>query len=164
MIEDRSPLEVGLVRERLARAKARIMGETPTNISLFFLILPSRFLITLSLNISDLTAQLESLRSAADHAAGFINARAVVPVVRLHDIPNRVREVALHGIHHGATMALAATQAHSGLNLWFLPHGFPDAAYPGEHECLVEDFMSIANSVAFNTLADDIVGKVFSSP
>ena len=39
-----------------------------------------------------------------------------------------------------------------------------DAAYPGEHERLVEDFMSAANSVAFNTLADDIVGKVFSGP
>ena len=43
----------------------------------------------------------------------------------------------------------------------FLPHGFPDAAHPGEHERLVEDFMSVANSVAFNTLADDIVSKVF---
>ena len=60
MIEDRSPPEVGLVRERLARAEVRIMGETPAIISLFFLILPSRFLITLSLNILDLTAQLES--------------------------------------------------------------------------------------------------------
>jgi len=95
---------------------------------------------------------------------GFVNARGVVPVVRLHDIPNRVREVALHGIRHGAAMALAAAQAHSGHNLWLLPHGFPDAAYPREHERLVEGFMSTANSVAFNTLADDIVGKVFSGP
>ena len=81
------------------------------------MILPSRFLITLSLNILDLTAQLESLQSAAHHAAGFINARGVVLVVRLHDIPNRVREVTLHGVHHGAIMALATAQAHLGLNL-----------------------------------------------
>ena len=124
----------------------------------------SRFLITLFLNILDLTAQLESLRSATDHAAGFVNARGTVLVVRLHDIPNRVREVALHGVRHGAAMALAAAQARLGHNLWLLPHGFPDATYPGEHGRLVEDFMSAANSVAFNTLADDIVGKVFSSP
>ena len=91
---------------------------------------------------------------------GFVNARGVVPVVRLHDIPNRVREVALHG----AAMALAAAQARSGHNLWLLPHGFSDIVYPGEHERLVEDFMSAANCVAFNTLADDIVGKVFSGP
>ena len=126
--------------------------------------MPSRFLITLSLNLLDLTAQLESLRSAADHAAGFVNARGAVPVVRLHDIPNRVREVALHGVRHGAATALAAAQARSGQNLQLLPHGFLDAAYPREQERLVEDFMSVANSVAFNTLANDIVGKVFLGP
>ena len=116
------------------------------------------------MNILELTTQLESLRLATDHAAGFINARGAVKVVRLHDIPNRVREVALHGVRHGATIALAAAQARSGHNLWLLPHGFSDATYPGEHEHLVEDFTSAANSVAFNTLADDIVGKVFSGP
>ena len=107
---------------------------------------------------------MESLRSATDHAAGFVNARGAVPMVCLHDIPNRVREVALHGVRHGAAMALAAAQAHFGHNLWLLLHGFPNAAYPREHERLVEDFLSAANSVAFNTLADDIVGKVFSGP
>ena len=152
------------MRERLARAKCRIMGETFAIISPFFIILPSRFLITLSLNILDLTAQLEILRSAADNAAGFVNARGAVLVVRLHDIPNRVREVALHGICHGAAMALAAAQTHSGHNLWLLPHGFLNTVHPREHECLVEDFMNAADSVAFNTLADDIVGKVLSGP
>ena len=96
--------------------------------------------------------------------AGSVNARGAVSVVRLHDIPNHVREAALHGIRHGGAMALAAAQAHSGHNLRLLPHGFLDATYPGEHERLVEDFMSTANCVAFNTLADDIVGKAFSRP
>ena len=99
-----------------------------------------------------------------DHAVGFVNTRGAILVVRLHDILNRVREVALHGVRHGAAMALAAAQARSGHNLWLLPHGFPDAVRPMEHECLVEDFMNAANSIAFNTLADDIVGKVFSGP
>ena len=116
------------------------------------------------MNLLDLSTQLESLRSAADHAAGFVNARGAVPVVHLHDISNCVREVALHGVHHGAATVLAAAQARSGQNLQLLPHGFPDATYPGEHERLVEYFMSAVNSIAFNTLADDIVGKVFSSP
>jgi len=70
-------------------------------------------------------------------------------VVRLHDIPNRVREVALHGVRHGATMALASTQAHSGHKLRFLPHGFLAAAHPADYECLIEDFFSAANSIAF---------------
>ena len=85
-------------------------------------------------------------------------------MVRLHDILNRVREVALHGVRHGAAMALAAAQACSGYNLRLLPHGFPDTVHPGDHERLVEDFLSTTNSVAFNTLADDVVGKVFSGP
>ena len=92
---------------------------------------------------------------------GFVNARGAILVVHLHDIPNRVREVALHGVRHGAATALAAAQARSGKNLQLLPHGFLDATYPGEQERLVEDFMSAANSIAFNTLANDIVGKVF---
>ena len=85
-------------------------------------------------------------------------------MVCLYDILNHVREVALHGVRHGAATALAATQAHSGQNLQLLPHGFPDAAYPREQERLVEDFMSATNSISFNTLANDIVGKVFLGP
>ena len=116
------------------------------------------------MNSSDLSAQLESLQLAAEYAAGFVNARGAVPIVRLYDIPNRVREVALHGVHHGAATVLATAQARSGHNLWLLPHGFPDAVHLGDHEHLTEDFLSAADSVAFNTLADDIVGKVFSGP
>ena len=95
---------------------------------------------------------------------GFVNARGAVPVVRLYDVPNRVREVALHGVRHGAATALAAAQAHSGCNLWLLPHGFPDAMHPEDRERLADGFLGAASSVAFSTLADDIVGKVFSGP
>jgi len=41
-------------------------------------------------------------------------------------------------------------------------HGFPDVAPLGKHERLVEDIMSAANTVVFDTLADDILSKVFS--
>ena len=99
-----------------------------------------------------------------DHAAGFVNARGAVLVVRLHDIPNHVREVTLHGVSHGAAMALAATQAHSGHELRLLPHDFLAAAHPGDYECLVEDFFVITNSVALTSQADDIISKVFSHP
>ena len=128
---------------------ARIMGEMPTTIFYLFLIFVFKILIIASLNLLDLSAQLESLRSAMEYAAGFVNARGAVPVVRLHNIPNRVREVALHGVRHGSAMALASTQAHSGHKLRFLPHGFPAVTHPGDHERLIEDFFSAANSIAF---------------
>ena len=86
---------------------------------------------------------------AVEYAVGFVNARGTVPVVRLHDIPNRVREVALHGVRHGAAMALASAQAHSSHELRFLPHGFLAMAHPGDYERLIEDFFSAANSIAF---------------
>ena len=107
---------------------------------------------------------MESLRSAVDHAARFVNARGTVPIVRLHDIPNHVREVALHGVRHGAATVLATAQARSGHNLWLLPHGFSDVVPPEDHERLIEEFFSAANSVAFNTLANDVVSKLFSGP
>ena len=72
-----------------------------------------------------------------DHAVGFVNARGAFLVVCLHDILNHVKEVALHGVHHGATMALATAQARSGHNLWLLPHGFLDVMHPRDHEHLV---------------------------
>jgi len=92
----------------LAKAEARIIGEIFTIIFCFFLTFSSKILITSSLNPLDLSAQLESLRLATNHAAGFVNARGAALVACLHDIPNRVREVTLHGIRHGAAMALAA--------------------------------------------------------
>ena len=101
---------------------------------------------------------------AAEHVAGFVNARGAILVVRLHDIPNHVREVALHGVRHGAAMALASAQAHSGHKLWFLPHGFPAAVHPRDYELLIKDFFSAAHSIAFISQADDIVAKVFFGP
>ena len=86
---------------------------------------------------------------AVEHAVGFVNVRGAVPVVRLHDIPNHVREVALHGVRHGAAMALASAQVHSGHELRFLPHGFLAMAHPGDYERLIEDFFSAANSIVF---------------
>jgi hypothetical protein len=84
-----------------------------------------------------------------------------VPVIRLHDIPNRIREVALHGVHHGATVALAMAQVCSGCELRLLPHGFLAIDRPKDHESLIEDFSNAANAIAFSSLAGDIVNKEF---
>ena len=90
----------------------------------------------------------QSLRSTTEYAAGFVNARGVVPVVRLYDVPNRVTEVALHGVRHGAATALAVAQIRSGHELRLLPYGFLATDHPEDHECLVKDFFNAANSIA----------------
>ena len=69
-------------------------------------------------------------------------------VVRLYDVPNCVREVALHGVRHGAAVALAVVQARSGHELQLLPHGFLATGHPEDHESLVKDFFNTANFVA----------------
>ena len=71
-----------------------------------------------------------------------------MPVVRLYDVPNHVREVALHGVHHGAAMALPVAQARSSHELRLLPHGFLATEHPKDHERLVKDFFNATNSVA----------------
>ena len=102
----------------MARAEARITGDAAITISSAFpRFCLKDFLIIPSFEFLDLTAQLESLRSAADHAAGFVNARGAVLAIHLHDVRNCVREVALHGVRHGAATALATAQARSGHNL-----------------------------------------------
>ena len=85
-----------------------------------------------------------------------------MPVVRLYDVLNHVREIALHGVRHGATMALVIAQARSGHELQLLPHGFPVIEHPKDHEHLVKDFFNAADSVALASQAEDIVNKVFS--
>jgi hypothetical protein len=123
-----------------------------------------KILIISSLNFLDLSTQLESLRSAVEYAAGFVNTRGAMPMVRLHDVPNHVREVSLHGIRHGAAIALAMAQVHSSHELRLLPHGFPATDHPEDHECLVEDFFNAANSMALSSPARDVVNKLFSGP
>ena len=54
--------------------------------------------------------QLESLQLAANMAADAVNARGSLIDAHLQDIPARVQEIALHGVHHGASMALTAAQ------------------------------------------------------
>ena len=85
-------------------------------------------------------------------------------MAHLHDIRNHIREVALHGVRHGAAMALAAVQVHSDHNLQLLLCEALVTGYPGDYECLVEDFSDVADSVTFISQADDIIAKVFSGP
>jgi hypothetical protein len=111
-----------------------------------------------------LSEQLQSLKLAANHAAGFVKARGAVPVVHLYDVPNHVREVMIHDAHRGAVVALAMAQVCSGHELQHLPQSFPPTDHPEDHERLVNDFFNTTSTVPFSILAGDIMSKVFSGP
>ena len=50
--------------------------------------------------------QSEFLQPAANVAADAVNARGSLIDARLQDIPAHVQEIALHGVRHGALVAL----------------------------------------------------------
>ena len=51
--------------------------------------------------------QLESLRLAMNVAMAAVNARGSLINTRLHDVLARIQEITLHGVRHGALVALA---------------------------------------------------------
>ena len=52
--------------------------------------------------------QFENLQLAANVATADVNARGPLLINRLHDVPARLQEIALHSVRRGAAVALAA--------------------------------------------------------
>ena len=105
--------------------------------------------------------QLESLQSAANAAANAVNARGSLIDARLQDISARVQEISLHGVHHGAAVALTAVQVQTEHDLHTMEVGFPTDDGPEGHEDLIEDFTAAAEAIMDITPAQDVVNKVF---
>jgi len=81
--------------------------------------------------------QLEFLQLAANVAADTINARGSLINARLHDISAHVQEIALHGVRHGASVALTAAQVQTGYELHAMETDFSMGDGPEEHEDLL---------------------------
>ena len=54
--------------------------------------------------------QLESLQLAANTAVDAVNAWGSLIDARLQDILVHAQEISLHGVHHGASVALTVAQ------------------------------------------------------
>ena len=105
--------------------------------------------------------QLESLQLAANVATDAVNARGSPITARLQVILVHVREIALHGVRHGAAVALTAAQVQTGYELHATETGFPMGDGPEEHEDLLEEFTMAAEAIVDITSAQDVVNKVF---
>ena len=105
--------------------------------------------------------QLENLHLAVNVAMAAINARGPLLNNRLHDVPARILEIALHGVCHGAAVALATTQVQTGHELRTMEPGFPMADDPDMHEGLIEDFNDAAAAIMDITSTQDVINKVF---
>ena len=104
---------------------------------------------------------MESLQLAANTAVDAVNARGSLINACLHDVLARVREITLHGVHHGVAVALTAAQVQTGYELHAMETGFPLGDDPEEHEDLLEEFIMAAEAIVDITSAQDVVNKVF---
>ena len=111
--------------------------------------------------MSALTAQLESLQLAANTAVDAVNAQGSPIDARLQDVPIRIWEIALHGVRHGAAVALTTAQVQTRYELHTMETGFPMGNGPEEHEDLLEEFIMAAEAIIDITSAQDVVNKVF---
>ena len=90
---------------------------------------------------------------AANVVVDTVNARGSPIDTRLQDIPACVQEIALHGVHHGASVALTAAQVRTGHDLHAMEVGFPIGNGPEGHEDLIEDFTAAAEAIVNITSA-----------
>ena len=105
--------------------------------------------------------QLESLRLAANATVDVVNARGPLTNARLHDVPARVQEIAVHDVRHGAAVALTVAQVQIGHELHTMDTSFPMGDGPEEHEDLLKEFVMAAKAIVDITSAQDVVNKVF---
>lgn len=69
--------------------------------------------------------ELRALRPAAEVVSDLMRARGMTLVKRLQEVPARVHDAVEHGVFCGASVALAAAQVRSGVDLCGQV-GFPD--------------------------------------
>ena len=79
-------------------------------------------------------------------AVDTVNARGSSIDVRLQDIPARILEIVLHGVRHGASVALTVAQVRTRHELHAMETGFPVGDGPEEHEDLLEEFTMAAEA------------------
>jgi hypothetical protein len=72
--------------------------------------------------------------------------------------------VATHGVHYGASAALAVVQLRSGHELRHLEPSFPDTDRLEDQEDLIGDFTDATEAIAGIIHAEDIVNIVFLGP
>ena len=76
-----------------------------------------------------------------------------------HALPTWVGEVVTHGVHHGATTALAVAQLRSGQDLHEVEPGFPPESSWDEIDKLVSDFTDAAEAVIASVDVVDIISN-----
>ena len=97
----------------------------------------------------------------ANAVVDTVSARGSPIDARLQDVPICIQEIALHGVRHGAAVALTAAQVQTRYELHAMDTGFPMGDGPEEHEDLLEEFVMAVKAIVDITSAQDVVNKIF---
>jgi hypothetical protein len=74
--------------------------------------------------LADRDAELNRLKALAEKLANKVNTPGDTPEARLGAVVGRVDEVALHGVHLGTALGLAAMSTRTGVDYSTRPPGF----------------------------------------
>ena len=93
-----------------------------------------------------------------------MNARGNTVAARLEDIPNRIREVAGHGVRRGATVAHATALFETGHDLLQVePFRFPLGSEDWwAFEELTDDMEMAATAISEDDSIEAVIGNVFA--
>ena len=93
-----------------------------------------------------------------------MNARGDTIAARLQDIPNRIREVAGHGVLRGAAVALATAQFETGHDLLQVePFRFPLGSEDWwAFEELADDMEMAATAISADVSIEAVISNVFA--
>ena len=109
--------------------------------------------------------QVQTLHAAAATATESVNARGDTVTARLQDIPNRIREVAGHGVRRGTAVALATAQFVTGhdllqVELVHFPLGSEDW---WAFEEPTDDMEMAAATISEDVSIEAVIGNVFAN-
>jgi hypothetical protein len=79
-------------------------------------------------NFAACDAELNQLKMLVKQLVDKVNAPGDTPADRIAAVEDRVDEVALHGVHLGTTLGLAAMAMHTGVDYSIQPRGFQGGA------------------------------------
>ena len=107
-------------------------------------------------------SQVQTLLEASRVAIDSVNVRGSTVAARLRNVPARVMEVAEHGVHAGAVMAITVVTHMSGADYRQWAPIFPK---PGPQrdafEELVDDLHCPANAIARDINSEGIISNLF---
>jgi len=108
-----------------------------------------------------LESQIQALHIAAATATNAVNAQGDTIVARLQDVRNRVQEVARHGAHRGAAIAITVVQTMSGSDYRTFHPVFLAGDEQEDFYELVDDLSVVADAVVEEISLDAVISNVF---